>query len=80
MSIDSIEMSLIPACSWRRAKYSLGYGSRIGAVVVELTSVEARRPGVKRGKWSRVASKAKCRETTTKKCASDCYRYHSLSD
>ena len=31
--------------------------------------------------WSRVASKAKCRETTTIKCASrDCYSYHSPSE
>ena len=30
---------------------------------------------------SRVASKAKCRGTTTMKCASrECHRYHSLSD
>ena len=30
---------------------------------------------------SRVASKAKCRETTTMMCASrECHRYHSLSD
>ena len=29
---------------------------------------------------SRVASKAKCRETTTMKFASDCPRYHSLLD
>ena len=69
MSIDSVGMSLIPACSWRRAEYSLKNRTRISKVVVELTSGEARRPDVKRGKWSCVASKAKCRETTTKKCA-----------
>ena len=69
MSIDSVGMSLIPACSWHRAENSPGDRSRIGAVVVELTSLVARRLGVKRGKWSRVASKAKCRETTIKKCA-----------
>ena len=50
MSIDTVGMILILACSWRRAQYSLGYRSRIGAVVVELTSVQARRLGVKRGK------------------------------
>ena len=80
MSIDCVGMGLIPGSSWHRAEYSPGYRSRIGAVVVELTSVEARRPGIKRGKWSHVASKANCRETTTKKCARDCHRYHSLSD
>ena len=79
MNIDSVEMGLIPGCSWHRAVYSPSYRSRIGTVVVELTSVVARRLGVKRGKWSRVASKAKCRETTTE-CARDCHRYHSLSE
>ena len=69
MSIDSVGMSIIPGCSWRRAEYSPGYRSRIGAVVVELTSVGARRPGVKRGRWCHVVSKAKWGETTTKKCA-----------
>ena len=78
MNIDSVGISLIPACSWCRAasEYSPGYRSRMGAVVVELTSVEARRPGVKRRKWSRVVSKAKCRETITKKCPRDYHRYH----
>ena len=69
MSIDSIGMSRIPACSWGRAEYSLEYRSRFGEVVVELTSGEARILGVKRGKLSRIVSKAKCQETTTKRCA-----------
>ena len=50
MRIDSIEMSLIPACSWRRAEYSPVHRSRIREVVVELTCGEARGLGVKRGK------------------------------
>ena len=49
-------------------------------MVVKLTSVVSRRPGVKKGKLSCFASKAKCQETTTKKCARDCHRYHSLSE
>ena len=28
--------------------------------------------------WSRVAQQAKCHETTTMKCASQCPKYHSL--
>ena len=37
---------------------------------------------MKRGKCGvgRVASKTKCRETTTMNCARDCHRYHSLSE
>ena len=50
MSIDSVGMSLIPACSGPRARYSLGYRSRIGQVVVELTFGEARRLAVMKGK------------------------------
>ena len=53
-------MSLIPACSWRRAEYAPGYRSRIGGVVVELTSGEGRRPGVKRGSVESRRVKAKC--------------------
>ena len=38
MGIDGVEMSLIPACSWRQAEYSPIHRSGIGYVVVELSS------------------------------------------
>ena len=83
MSIDSVGMSPIPACSWHRAEYSPVYGSRIGEVVVELTSGKARRPGVNRGKWSCVAlrqmlSAEKPQQRSV--LSRDCHRYYSLSD
>ena len=46
MSIDSVGMILIPACSWRQAEYPPGKRSRIGEVVVELPCGEAWKPGV----------------------------------
>ena len=73
MGIDSVEMSLIPACSWRQAEYSPIHRSGIGYVVVELSSGVVLELCVLSSKGkvrSRVASNAKCRETTTMKCAS----------
>ena len=52
-------------------------------MVVELTSGKARRPGVKRGKWSCVALRQRPSAEKPQQrsvLSRDCHRYHSLSD
>ena len=84
MSIESVEISLIPPCSWHRAEEPPKNGSRIGAVVVELTPGESWKPGVnwKRGKSGVALRQGQSAEKPQQTLLSsrDCHSYHSLSD